>query len=235
MKVQEIKEKFKSKDKLAIVGTASTWSKAPFQDDNYDIWGLNGLHAYTDDKNVTQHFDMWFQIHRPERVKEQSEHLRWLKSADFPVMMQEKFEDIPNSVEYPKEEIVSKYRPYFESSFAWMFTLAIELGYDKIEIYGVHVSADSEYALQRPNAEYYLGIAEGKGIEVYVPNEADMLKSRVIYGYEDKEALQQKFDHEIEGLEDKLNQVNQKIDQLETLKIKLEGALERDKYWKRTI
>lgn len=235
MQIEKIRENFKKNDKLCIVGTASTWDKAPYGEDNYDFWGLNGLHAYTDSIEVTDEFTMWFQMHKPDRVLEQKKHFEWLQTVPFPVMMQRVFDEIPTSLNYPKNEIVSKYRPYFESSFAWMFSLAIELGYDRIEIYGVHVSSESEYALQRPNAEYYLGIAEGRGIEVYIPPEADMLKSRLIYGYEDKTELHQKIDHEIEQLEKRNKQVINQMDRLEKIKYKLEGALERDKYYKRVL
>ena len=41
----------------------------------------------------------------------------------------------------------------------------------------------SEYARQRPSVEYWLGVAEGMGIDVTVPDESDILKCSVIYGY----------------------------------------------------
>lgn len=235
MTIEELKKNCKHNDKLCIIGTASTWNKAPFNEEGCDFWGLNGLHAYTDKLGTTDKFSLWFQIHKPSRVKEQEQHFNWLKTVKFPVLMQKEFKELPTSVRYPKEEILERYRPYFESSFAWMFSLAIELGYDRIEIYGVHVSSGTEYELQRPNAEYFLGVAEGKGIEIYVPPEADILQSRVIYGYEDKDKIYNKIDHEKKTLKARRDKIQDQIQKLERINYKLEGALERDEYYKRVL
>ncbi len=49
-------------------------------------------------------------------------------------------------------------------------------------------SHNSEYSYQRSSCEFYVGIAIGRGIKVYIPNQADLLKNRYMYGYEnDKE------------------------------------------------
>lgn len=235
MEIKELIEKHKHNDKLVIVGTANTWNKAPYDDDSFDFWGLNGLHGFTDPAGVSPRFQMWFQIHKKERVFEQEHHLAWLKACPLPILMQDHYDEIPTSIRYPKEEITSRYRSYFESTFSWMFTLAMEMGYEEIQVFGVHVSAESEYVLQRPNVEYLLGLAEGRGIKVHVPVEADILQSRVIYGYQDKKQIIDKIDHEIEQLEKRLQEVGNKKQQLALFEAKLEGALERDKYYKRIL
>lgn len=235
MEIKQLIEQHKHRDKLVIVGTANTWNKAPYKDESFDFWGLNGLHGFTDQAGVSPRFQMWFQIHKKERVFEQKQHLAWLKSCPLPILMQDHYEEIPSSIKYPKDEIMERYRNYFESTFSWMFTLAMEMGYEEIQVFGVHVSADSEYVLQRPNVEYLLGLAEGRGISVYVPPEADILQSRVIYGYQDKKGIYEKIDHEIAELEKRKAEVSQKKQQLAMFEAKLEGALERDKYYKRVL
>ena len=235
MEIKQLIEEHKHKDKLVVVGTANSWNKAPYNDESFDFWGLNGLHGFTDNAGISPRFQMWFQIHKKERVFEQKNHLAWLKSCPLPILMQDHYEEIPSSIRYPKEEIMERYKPYFESTFAWMFTLAMEMGYEEIQVFGVHVSAESEYVLQRPNTEYFLGIAEGKGIKVYVPPEADILQSRIIYGWQDKKSVYDKIDHEIQELEKRKAEVSQKKKQLEMFEAKLEGALERDKYYKRVL
>ncbi len=235
MKITEIKKEFKENNSLCIVGTASTWKDAPYNDEEIDFWGLNGLHGYTDEEGLTSQFDLWFQIHSRERVFDQEKHLKWLQEAPMPVLMQEEFPEIPNSIKYPKDEIMLKYRPYFKSTFAWMITLAMELEYEEIYLYGVHVSAKSEYAYQKPNTEYFLGMAEAKGIDVFVPNEADILRAGKLYGYEDERALLDKFDHEIDQLKERKNEIAQRADQARIAKAKYEGAISRDKYWKRIL
>ena len=235
MEIKHLIEKHKHNDKLCIIGTANSWDKAPYNDESFDFWGLNGLHGFTDQAGLSPRFTMWFQIHKKDRVWEQPHHLSWLKNCPLPIIMQDHYKEIPTSIRYPKEEIQEKYRPYFESSFAWMFTLAMEMGYKEIQVFGVHVSAESEYVLQRPNVEYLLGLAEGKGIKIYVPPEADILQSRIIYGYQDKKGVLEKIDHEIEQLEKRKNEIAQKKQQLALFEAKLEGALERDKYYRRIL
>jgi hypothetical protein len=55
---------------------------------------------------------------------------------------------------------------------------------------------DIEYQSQRPSCEYFIGLARGKGIEVYVPPESDLLKCMYLYGFEDGElsTMSAKFD-----------------------------------------
>ena len=48
-------------------------------------------------------------------------------------------------------------------------------------------SHNSEYHHQRPSCEYFLGIAVGMGIKVYIPPEADLLKTRFLYGFQEPE------------------------------------------------
>jgi hypothetical protein len=60
---------------------------------------------------------------------------------------------------------------------------------EHIGMYGVDMAQDhllaAEYSEQRPSCEYFLGIAEGLGIDVFIPNGSDLLASSHLYGYED--------------------------------------------------
>jgi hypothetical protein len=47
-------------------------------------------------------------------------------------------------------------------------------------------SSNSEYASQRPSCEFFLGVAVGRGIQIYLPKTSDLLKVRWMYGYEDE-------------------------------------------------
>lgn len=46
-------------------------------------------------------------------------------------------------------------------------------------------SHNSEYHHQRPSCEYFLGIAVGLGIKIYMPPESDLLKTRFLYGFQE--------------------------------------------------
>lgn len=47
-------------------------------------------------------------------------------------------------------------------------------------------SHNSEYALQRPSCEYFIGWARARGIVVHIPAQSDLLCCPYIYGYEDE-------------------------------------------------
>ena len=49
---------------------------------------------------------------------------------------------------------------------AYMLALAIYEGVDKVGIWGVDLHCDSEYSYQRPNMEYLIGLARGRGMKV---------------------------------------------------------------------
>lgn len=94
-------------------------------------------------------------------------HYEWLKSGNTPIIwMQEEYEDVPRSKKYPIDEVCKLGRKYLTSSAAYAIALGIQQGYDKIEIYGVEMETNTEYQHQRPGVAYWIGLAEGSGVEV---------------------------------------------------------------------
>ena len=137
--------------------------------------------------------NLWLQVH-PRwdfmRANNRSDptHPDWLhEDHGFPIFMQDKFYDVPNSVRYPIEEAYDLSHGYLTSSFAYMMSLAILMGYERIEIYGFDMSHDSEFGDQKPCAEYLIGKAEGLGVQVYLPPVCPLLRGN-LYAYEDLRA-----------------------------------------------
>ena len=109
-------------------------------------------------------------------------HYEWLKSGNTPVvLMQEKYDDVPNSRRYPLEEVLKLGRKYITSSAAYSIAFGIIGGYQRIEIYGVEMETNTEYQHQRPGVAYWIGLAEGMGIEVDFHGN---LLDCPLYGYE---------------------------------------------------
>jgi hypothetical protein len=103
--------------------------------------------------------------------------------SKIPVYMQKTHTDIPCSMEYPIDDVISELGDYFTNSISYMVALAIFLRYEEIYIHGVNMIHDSEYGHQKPSCEYYLGIARGRGLKVILPPESDLLKATTRYGY----------------------------------------------------
>lgn len=176
------------KDKVAILGSASSsCNMAPFGDPSFEIWGLGW--------RPMPRCDRWFEMHLWQVCLDVGpEYLRMLSETKQPVYMLEVRREVPTSVRFPIEEMTAcfgprllgtdKRHPYWASSVAYMIAMAITEGFKHIEVWGVDMLTDGEYQHQRPNCEWLLGIAEGRGIETYVPPESALLKMGFLYGYD---------------------------------------------------
>ncbi len=176
------------KKKLAIVGTApSSLHLAPYNDPDYEIWGLNGVYGYIDFPNISN-FTRWFELHSLEVHRDAYPDDGFFKGLKIPLVTQEVFPDYPTSVKYPLEEVLARFpRRYFTNSVSWMLALAIIEGYTDISLFGIDMAVASEYGFERPSCEYFLGYAEGMGINIHIPPESDLLKTPFLYGFEDEQ------------------------------------------------
>jgi len=176
-----------AKNKICIVGFAPGRELAPYADDSFEFWGVNEMYMAKEVKKI----DVLFELHDLKWIKEgkrYKEHFAWLRDQrKIPIVMQKHFDEIPNSVPYPRKEIEEAYGAYFTNTISWEIALAIRCKVKEIHIYGVNMATDIEYQSQRPSCEYYIGLARGKGIEVYLPPESDLLKCFYQYGFEDGE------------------------------------------------
>lgn len=110
------------------------------------------------------------------------------------IYMQYHQNEIPNSVAYPlrevNQEVFSLFRRgdkkvrYYTSTFAYMMGIAIIENFDRIEIYGFEFSDDIEYVKQKACAEFWIGFALGRGIEVYTPPNNQIMWSSLYGGNE---------------------------------------------------
>ena len=186
----------KKKKKVAIVGCADSKDEAPFADKSFEIWGVNNLfyhiprwnrwfeiHTITKDANG-EFMRRWVYDFRGQPVKQ---YLADLAKMPVPVMMQKTWPEIPNSRAYPLKEITDAYGRYFTNTISYQLALAIYEGYEVIHVYGVDMAVGSEWTHQRASCEYFLGIIKGMGRELYIPPTADLLKTRFMYAFEEKE------------------------------------------------
>ena len=164
--------------KIAIIACAHDAKDAPYGDESWTIWNMGKNYA------MNMRFDRWFEMHSLDIVRANSHpsFINFLDNAGsklysgFP-------NDFPKSTPYPVH-ILDKYRRYMTSSVAYMIALAIEENPEEIGIWGVDMTGDTEYAVQRPACEYLLGLAEGKGIKITTSNSCPLLKTKRMYALE---------------------------------------------------
>ena len=241
-------EKLKKK-KLAIVGFALSRDQAPFSDPEFEIWTVNNLYRFVPRQ------DAIFEMHTREQIDAEMVHgvdnktyIEELREMKIPVYMQEAYPDVPPAVKYPLEEMIKEFGvprkkdgetpdAYFTNSISFMLALGIYKGFEEIHVYGVDMAVGTEYNEQRPSCEYYIGIAKGRGIKIYLPLESDLLKTRFTYGYDEQredawvKKMQTTYDHLVkQKLSSDKAVYNQQI-----VSAKYEGALhvvtDLDKTW----
>jgi hypothetical protein len=168
--------------KVALVGFASnTLHLIPWEDPEFEIWGMNQGHM-----NFKRRADRWFEMHMPEATADVRDpnYIDFLKTCPIPIYMIQRYDEYPNSIRFPIEDAMRLAgRDYFMSSVSYMIALAVLEGFTEIHLYGINLAIGDEYFYEKPNAEWWIGKAEGLGIKIYVPHASALLKQYRRYGY----------------------------------------------------
>jgi len=227
---------------LAILGTASSRAQAPFHDKDVTIWGVSGTQTLTDCKRV----DTLFELH-PKRYWGIPQVTDNLKSFDGPVVMQEHYDEIPNSVAYPVAEIRERFyldcmgpRLYVTNTITWMMLKGIHEGFTDFQLFGVHMEHDTEYGYQLPNVSWAAGIIHGMALagepySLHVAGDSLLMKARFEYGYEEPSELMQQIDTRRRGLLEGVEQERRKMDAARENMLRTEGAAGEAEYWRRLV
>jgi hypothetical protein len=174
--------------RVAILGFAPSHVEAPFGDPSIAIWTMNFHHEQVARTDAIFDLHDWAVI----AGEDGGAHVQSLAAATCPVWMQAAHPEVPTSRAYPLAQMKARYTlphadlPYFTNTASYMVALAIEDGYEEIQLFGVDMAADTEYGSQRPSCEFFLGVAVGKGIRVVPHRLSDILKTAFLYGYEDQ-------------------------------------------------
>lgn len=162
--------------KVAVIGLApSSHGDAPWLDTSWDKWGLPW-----DDKGWP-YMSRTFEMH-DKRLLDSEHSLRGTDYLDRlndceRLYIQKSDERLPRAQEYPFLAVSKSIgQSYWNSSIAYAMAMAIYEGATQIGIWGVDMDGTDEYAYQRPNMEYLIGVARGKGIDVYIPESSALCK-----------------------------------------------------------
>ena len=182
------------RQKIAICGFASSSRHLiPIDDPSWIIAGLNQLYRHM------PRADVWYDIHlnwEQDNV-DGTDHEGWIKSCGIPVFMSNPPKQFPTAVRYPVERLIQKHGiDYFTSTVSFMIGWAIDCidmkvadtgnSYSdySIGVFGIDLIVGTEYEVQKACVEYWLGIAEGRGIKIVLPPQSALLKQSYRYGYE---------------------------------------------------
>lgn len=146
---------------------------------NYDkeTWLVNTAWKYA--KRV----DKIFQFHdKPYEL----EDLQDFQKKGVEIITKNKWENLESTV-YPLEEIVARFgRKFFANSVALMIALALYRDYERIELWGIDHRYSEEYVLMKGCVEYWVGVADGMGVEVTIPEASALCRTYKdkVYGFD---------------------------------------------------
>jgi hypothetical protein len=225
--------KHKAMKRLAIVGNHPTNRELiPWDDTDVEIWCFNEAPQ----KEWVKRWDAVFQLHPQDVYRSPNnfvnkEHWNWLQEArGKKIYMQSVDPLVPDSVRYPLEDVLKLpggHHRWISSSPAYALALGLLLGYPIIEIYGVELSSNSEYAYQLNNWLFWEGVAEGMGREIRLFSGQVHFAGK-LYGYEGQPTISQSY---FQARADELKPIwRENEGGLRRLKQKLEKAYEKNEY-----
>ena len=169
---------------VAIVGMyKATVAEFDFNRSDCDVWVFNE----TISGNKLPRADAVFQMHRPVIWRSKTNrndpgHYDWLQNnRTLPVYMIESMR-CSHVRQYQVRGTKASKRLSICCVVSYALALAIYQGYERIEVYGVEMETETEYGHQRDGVTYWVGVAQGRGIEVDY-HSINVLKSP-LYGFD---------------------------------------------------
>lgn len=161
-----------------------------------EVWGINAIGGVMAHDRIFHMDDFKIQEARAEASENTmvSGMMRWMKSHPH-VYTSRTYEDYPLAKEYPLEWVLNRtgVSPYFKGTPPYAVAFAIALGVEEISLYGLdyHYSNGDIQKREKGRAslEFWLGVAEAKGIKTRVPTSSSLFSSNDggrldLYGYD---------------------------------------------------
>ena len=179
-----------------IGGNEKTMMLAPIDDPSVDIWTMT-LHTMRIER-VNAVFEMHedvFSSNRWDKYPDTQAYREWLRTnTTVPVYMHRPLNEVPAAQRYPRAEIAESFchglwkgeaelRRLFGSTPSYTLAMALYMGYEHIEMYGIELSQSAQIREERTWIFYWLGQANARGVSVYIPGESTFYKE-LLYPYE---------------------------------------------------
>jgi len=173
---------------VILLGTARCLIDCPF---DCEVWGVNGVYKLV--YNLPFYFQLpsdtvgflnkLFIMHKQVYIKgkpafDWDEINEYSEKHRFEVISLHKIPELKSTI-YPWVDILNEFNSdYHTSSFDYMIALAIYEGYKRIRFYGVEFSSlnkPPDCLHERLGAEYWIGRAHERGIEIILNPESTLL------------------------------------------------------------
>lgn len=179
--------------RIAIIGATPDNDLAPWDDPEWTVWGLNAMwrrHVIAGPTGPRFRADAWFELH--PLSAQSPEEMDALRACPVPVYMFEAYPEVPASLAYPMAAVEGLgYRDCFACTFAYQIALAIAFRAEVIGLWGVALDGGTarERTVELASVQYWMGVAEGRGIEVVTPPGSHLAYHPRRYGYEYRQEI----------------------------------------------
>ena len=158
--------------KIAILGSAPSLVATPRE--GWEYWSLMSNFQSSTLPVVP---DKWFELHNPVHLMKYAgvsqAEIDYLGTMENLYMMN----PVGIAKQFPRDEVLGiRQNQYFTSSIAWVIGLAILENVETIGLYGVDLLLTKEYQRERPCIENLLGFAQGRGINIVIPDCSPLMK-----------------------------------------------------------
>ncbi len=190
--------------KVAIIGGVSQERFFAGQREGWNVWGLNAIRP-----PWVRKWSKMFNLHRFKHLERDCPQYvdvdtAWSKrNPEVPMVVIDRWPNsrLANMVLFPREKlrILPRGGVYHAGSFDMMVAYAILLRAEEIAIHGVRLTNETgEPISARACLEYWIGVAEGRGIKVTTAGDCDMfaqfhyVRSQTVYGFDDVHMVEQR-------------------------------------------
>jgi hypothetical protein len=200
--------------KLVIVGGGVTKDRAPYKSDAV-IWSTASVGQEL--PRVDACFELHDGVYGPEL----------LNKINCTIYMKEASKEVPKSVRFPIEKLVSKYGRRFNGTMVMMLAFAHMEGFKEIEIYGIDFNSDEEPG-RKMMFLWMMGYLTALGISLRIADGSYLMDTCPTYSYEDngrayldamKSAVKNQYtelDHNIRAMSEQRAYVKGVVDTVET-------------------
>ena len=158
-----------------------------------ELWGFGRCNTFYWHQTLTD-WTRWSDLHPVERTPHhkgikvmRADSWAWYRRQDRtrPIYLLETHPDCPASVAFPRERVQDMLRTTrFTTSADWMIGLALCEGFQRIVLNGMGTRSEADYQYAHKGILYWLGRAEGAGVEVVVEGPSCYHVPTQVYGYE---------------------------------------------------
>ncbi|MBP7339414.1 hypothetical protein [Niveispirillum sp.] len=160
--------------KIAVIGRAPSARQAPVADPEWTVWGM----AWA----PPPRWDRLFDIHS-RRLRAGYGGSGYKLHLDTVTPLTMLHDPLPHADEYPLAAVKALVgEGVLTSSVAYMLAAAILAKPLEIGLWGIELTASTEYQRQRPSVHFLLGVAKGQGIAVTLPPGCPLFPNAPDYG-----------------------------------------------------